>query len=116
MLASLSVLRRRLRRGALCGACLLSGMLAACGGGGDSAAPTTAQSIANGSSDGTAGVAVSSFSPASGARGSTIAVSGSGLSSVTSARLGGVDAPFRATSDTTLEITVPVGASTVVSN
>jgi len=102
-----------LRRGTFSGACVLSVLLVACGGGGgDGPPPTTAQSVAASASPAAASAAISGFSPASGAPGSTITVNGSGLNSVTSARLGGINAVFRAMSDAALEITVPVGAST----
>jgi hypothetical protein len=80
-------------------------LLAACGGGSSSgpAAPATALAPAT-----TAEIA--GFVPPGGAIGSTISINGSGLSAVTAARVGGVDANFRATSDTTLEITVPAAA------
>lgn len=113
MLSPFLALRCGLRRGAFPVACVLSVLLVACGGGGgDAPASTSAQSLAASSSPAAASAAISGFSPASGAPGSTITVNGSGLSGVTSVRLGGTGATFRATADTTLEITVPVGAST----
>lgn len=58
------------------------------------------------------GLAITAFAPGSGGAGTTVTVTGLGLGSVTSARLGSVDATFRAISDTSLEVTVPAGAST----
>jgi len=113
VLSPFLALRCGLRRGAFPSACVLSLLLVACGGGGgDGPPPTSAQSLAASTAPAAANAAISGFSPASGAPGSTITVNGSGLSGVTSARLGGTGATFRATSDATLEITVPVGAST----
>jgi hypothetical protein len=100
------------RRSVLVAACTAGMLLGACGGGGETAAPATAQNVAATPTPATGSATISGFAPASGAPGSTISVSGSGLNSVTSTRLGGVDATFRVTSDAALVITVPTGSST----
>jgi hypothetical protein len=95
---------------ALFGGCAIGLLLGACGGGDSSPAPPATQLAAPSSP--VSGAAIAGFAPTAGSPGSTVTVSGSALSSVTAARLGGVDASFRVLSDTTLELTVPTGAST----
>jgi hypothetical protein len=88
--------------------------LGACGGGGDS--PAVAPAAQGPSPVSTSSAAhettITGFAPTSGAPGSVVSVSGSGLSGVTSTRLGSAAATFRVLSDAELEITVPPGAST----
>ena len=95
----------------LLGACVAAAMLSACGGG-DSAPSTTAAQVSPGpvTAPSAASVAITGFAPTAGAPGSVVNVSGASLSAVTSARVGGVDATFRALSDTALEVTVPASA------
>jgi hypothetical protein len=85
-----------------------SALLAACGGG-DSAAPTSA---AQSSAPTTPAITIASFSPPSIVPGGVVIVTGTALNTVTSARIGSADATFRALSDTTLELTVPLAAAT----
>ncbi|WP_400190379.1 FG-GAP-like repeat-containing protein [Hymenobacter sp. B81] len=56
--------------------------------------------------------AITSFSPASGTPGSTVAVTGTDLTGVTGVRFGEVPAAFSVASATQLNVTVPRGAST----
>ncbi len=95
----------------LLGACVAAALLSACGGG-DSAPSTTAAQVSPGpvTAPSAASVAITGFAPTAGAPGSVVNVSGASLSAVTSARVGGVDATFRALSDTALELTVPASA------
>ncbi|MCC2546461.1 FG-GAP-like repeat-containing protein [Hymenobacter sp. BT175] len=55
---------------------------------------------------------ITSFSPASGAQGSTLAVTGTGFTNATSVRFGELPAAFSVSSATQLSVTVPRGAST----
>jgi hypothetical protein len=81
-------------------------LLHGCGGGGD-AAPTTSATQAAPSPAIAGNASIAGFAPTAGAPGSIITVSGTALTTVTAARVGGSEAVFRAVSDTTLEITVP---------
>jgi len=55
---------------------------------------------------------IQSFSPTSGTVGTIVTVTGTNLAGVTSARVGGVNAPFAVTSTGRLVMTVPTGAKT----
>ncbi|QWV93039.1 immunoglobulin domain-containing protein [Geomonas oryzisoli] len=55
---------------------------------------------------------IKSFSPSSGKVGTAITVTGSNLGGITSARIGGVSAPFTVRSAGTVVVTVPTGAKT----
>lgn len=93
-------------------ACAAAALLAACGGG-DSTPSTPAALVSpTPTAPSPAGVAITGFAPTAGAPGSVVNVSGASLSAVTSARVGGVDATFRALSDAALEVTVPATART----
>ncbi|WP_395739382.1 choice-of-anchor D domain-containing protein [Prosthecobacter sp.] len=56
--------------------------------------------------------AISGFSPASGLPGSSVVISGIGLSTVTSVKFNGVSATFTANSPSQITATVPAGATT----
>lgn len=78
-------------------------LLAACGGGGaDPPAPTP---VAGGPE-----ITIAAFAPAHGEVGASVEVTGSALDRVTSAHIGGVAAVFSVHSDSTMRLTVPVGA------
>ena len=104
---------RTLPRWRLLGVCVAAAVLSACGGG-DSTPSTTAAQVSPVpvTAPSAASAAISGFAPTAGAPGSVVNVSGASLSAVTSARVGGVDATFRALSDTALEVTVPASART----
>ncbi len=72
---------------------------------------TTAAGTAVSATDFLAAPVVSGFSPASGAVGSTVVISGQNLSGATSVTLNGTPAPITASSATSLSCTVPVGAT-----
>lgn len=78
-------------------------MLSACGGGksGGSPAPSPAPSP----------LAIVSFAPASGAIGTVVTVTGTGLNTVTAARVGTTAATFAIDSSTQLRVTIPNGAT-----
>lgn len=105
-------IRAAVRRATLA-ACTAGGFLLASCGGGDSAAPTAA-APGGGASPLTVAptIAITSFTPSSAAPGGTVTVSGAALNTVSSARVNGVEAAFRALSEATLELTVPLTAST----
>ena len=94
------------------GACALLAFAAGCGGGGDAAAPTATQLSPNPTVSAGASATVTGFSPSSASPGAVVTVTGTGLATVTSASVGSVPASFRIVSDTTVEVTVPNGAST----
>ncbi len=100
---------RALRHCLFVGGCAAFALLAACGGGGDSGGSSSAAQLTPGPAD---ALEITGFAPAAGAPGSTITVNGTSLAAVTSAKVGGVDASFRANSDTVLEVTVPAAART----
>jgi hypothetical protein len=83
-------------------------LLAACGGGGDSSTPSSAQNA----TPAAPAITITSFTPASAAPNAVVTVTGTALNSVTSARVGSADATFRVLSETSLELTVPLTAST----
>ena len=78
-------------------------VLAACGGGGggDSSTPTSA----------TPSLSISSITPTTGPIGSTVSVNGTGMSTVTGTKVGGVSAAFAIVSPARLDVTIPVGAA-----
>lgn len=78
--------------------------LAACGGGGGSSEAAPAPGAA-------AEIVIVSFAPAQGAPGTVLTVSGSGLTAVTAARVGGASAAFTVDSATQARVTVPAGAA-----
>ena len=82
------------------------------GGGGDAAAPTATQLSPNPTVAGGGSATVTGFTPSSATPGAVVTITGTGLATVTSASVGGVSASFRIVSDTTVEVTVPRGAST----
>lgn len=79
-------------------------LLAACGGGGGGGGTTTP----------TVPLVISSISPLTGAPGASLTVTGTGLSRVTTARLGGAAASFTIQSDTSLQVVIPGTAVTGV--
>jgi IPT/TIG domain len=103
------VVRRSALLALLCG----SALLVACGGG-DSAAPTTAAQSSNApaTSASTPAVAITGFTPTSVVPGGIVTVSGTAFNAVTSVKVGSLDATFRVLSDTSLELTVPITATT----
>jgi hypothetical protein len=103
---------RRIPRWKLLGACVAAALLSACGGGDSAPSTAAAQVSPTPTVPSAASAAITGFAPTAGAPGSVVNVSGASLSAVTSARVGGVDATFRAPSDTTLEVTVPASART----
>ncbi len=90
-----------------------SALLVACGGG-DSAAPTTATSLSGAPTPGAAtpAVAITGFTPTAAVPGGIVTVTGTALTAVTSVKVGSLDATFRVLSDTSLELTVPMTATT----
>ena len=95
------------------GACALVALTVGCGGGGgDSAAPTATQLSPNPAVSAGGSATVTGFSPPSASPGAVVTVTGAGLATVKSASVGSVPATFRIVSDTTVEVTVPNGAST----
>ncbi len=102
---------RLLRAAQFCAGALFA-LLSACGGGGDSAPATTATQLSPAPTAATGSASIASFSPTAGAPGSVVTVSGTALNTVTSVRIGGVDASFRTVSENAIEATVPSGAST----
>ena len=103
------VVRHLLHRCLTLGGCAALALLAACGGGGGGGGSTAASQVVPTPGPSEA-LAITAFAPTSGGPGSTITISGTSLASVTSAKVGGADATFRANSDTVLEITVPAAA------
>ena len=108
------IVHRIFRRYRLIGGFAVVALLTACGGGGGGGGSTPAtqlapQPLTPGPVD---ALEITAFAPASGAPGSTITVNGLSLAAVTSAKVGGADASFRANSDTVLEVTVPAAART----
>ena len=57
---------------------------------------------------------IAGFTPASGAAGITVTLSGTNFAGVTAVKFNGVDAPYAVSSSTTIEATVPAGATTGV--
>ena len=104
-----AALIRALRHCLFVGGCAAFALLAACGGGGDSGGSSSAAQLTPGPAD---ALEITGFAPAAGAPGSTITINGTSLAAVTSAKVGGIDASFRANSDTVLEVTVPAAART----
>ena len=107
--AAACVVRRATFLALLCG----SALLVACGGG-DSAAPTAAPQVSNApaTSASTPAVAITGFTPTSVVPGGIVTVTGTALNAVTSVKVGSLDATFRVLSDTSLELTVPITATT----
>ncbi|HTN48269.1 MAG TPA: IPT/TIG domain-containing protein [Burkholderiaceae bacterium] len=103
-----------IRAAALAAICALAAGVLGCGGGGGSPATSATQLAPTPSAApaAAASVTVTGFSPTSAAPGATITLTGAGFAGVTAARIGSVSASFRIVSDTTLEVTVPAGAST----
>ncbi len=99
-----------IRRSALLALLCTHALLTACGGG-DSAAPAQAGNVPTAAAS-TPSIAITGFTPASTVPGGIVTVTGSALSAVTSVKVGGIDATFRLLSDTTLELTVPLTATT----
>src|SRR5512134_1050691 len=86
--------RYRFARAAQFGAGALFALLSACGGGGESAPATTATQLSPAPAAAAGSAAITNFSPTAGAPGSVVTVSGTALNTVTSVRIGGVDASF----------------------
>lgn len=104
---------RMLPRETFLAACMAAGLLTACGGGDNSPSTPAAQlSPASATTPSAASVVITGFAPTAGAPGSVVNVSGASLTAVTSTRVGGVDASFRAVSDAAIEVTVPASART----
>jgi len=80
-------------------------LLAACGGGGGGGGSTATPAVP---------LTIATVSPLSGAPGASLTVTGTGLSRVTSARLGGATATFTIQSDTSLQVVIPTAAVTGV--
>ena len=99
-----------IRRSALLALLCTHALLTACGGG-DGAAPAQAGNVPTTAAS-TPSIAITGFTPASTVPGGIVTVTGSALSAVTSVKVGGIDATFRLLSDTTLELTVPLTATT----
>jgi len=104
--------RRRLRRAPHLAVCFAVLALAACGGANEGGAPA-----ANGNAPAPAPAAqpaltIASFTPATGAAGTTVSVRGTGLDGATAATLGSASASLRVISSGEVQVTVPAGAVT----
>jgi hypothetical protein len=78
-------------------------VLAACGGGGGDTAQAPPPPAAE--------IVITSFTPAQGAPGTVVSVTGSGFTGVGAARVGGVAAAFTVASATAMQVTVPPTAA-----
>ena len=87
-----------------------SALLIACGGG-DSAAPAQAGNVPTTAAS-TPAIAITGFTPASAVPGGIVTVTGSGVECGDVGQGWRIDATFRVLSDTTLELTVPLTATT----
>jgi trimeric autotransporter adhesin len=94
----------------------LCGIAAGCGGGGGSDAPANAaQQVSNPAPTPAAtpspAPVITAFTPAIAAVGAQVTVTGTALAGVTAVRVGGVNAAFTPLTATSVQFTVPVGAS-----
>jgi hypothetical protein len=83
-------------------------VLTACGGGGSGSGPM----VTGASAPAPAMLAISGFSPTSGAAGDVVTVIGTGFTVVQAVRLGSTSATFTVVSDTELHVVIPAGAQT----
>src|SRR4030095_8589713 len=107
-----SELRSILRSVGRLGVCAMLALAAGCGGGGGDAAAPTATHLSPNPPGGGGSATVTGFTPSSATPGAVVTISGTGLATVTSARVGGGSASFRIVSDTRVEGSVRSGART----
>lgn len=92
--------------------CMSLLVLPGCGGGKSSAASQEPASASPTPAPAPAPLTINAFSPTSGAPGTDITLTGTGLTAITAVKVGGVAATFSVTSSTQLVFTVPPTAAT----